>query len=476
MLTTPRFVFLCSLLLSLALPRVAPAQGWVSEDWEYRIPVIAKPDRIEGSGTFDDFPLHISLDGPAFTAVFGNAKPDGSDLLVTASDGTTILRREVVGFDPIAQLAEIWVRAETFSKTANLFYLYYGNPAADLPARPIDAWSDDYRVVYHFAQDPGGGWLRDSSPRRADAQLLSIRNWTSSDVMTGPLHQAWNFNGTTHHIATKSISSSDSSFVISAWVENLAPGVNFLMQCNPGFWKVSSQINSTSNRPDLATVDGQVRWFPNPLPFDTGFHHFAFVLDAVADTAIFYFDGVPQPIQSTFPVGLTTLYRKALINPSGNEPVGVFGPMFFNLDDIHFGGGDEFRIRNGVLSPEWIMTEYRNQSDALGFFEFGAPQTANATSVAGLGTTVLGAAQPNPFRASTSVQFTLARRGAVSLAVYDLAGREVARLLDGEMEAGTHETHWSGRSGDGQRVAAGVYFLRLSTQEGTQTRKLSFVR
>ncbi|MBI5168223.1 MAG: S8 family serine peptidase [Candidatus Eisenbacteria bacterium] len=79
---------------------------------------------------------------------------------------------------------------------------------------------------------------------------------------------------------------------------------------------------------------------------------------------------------------------------------------------------------------------------------------------------------PNPFSTGTSIRFSLAQRGHVNVQVIDASGRHVATLQDGEMPAGQHQLEWAGRTSQGTRVAAGVYFYRLTTPGFTQTRKM----
>lgn len=86
----------------------------------------------------------------------------------------------------------------------------------------------------------------------------------------------------------------------------------------------------------------------------------------------------------------------------------------------------------------------------------------------------LSAARPNPFRAATMIRFDLPRSGAVELAVFDVAGREVVRLADGILPAGTHERRWNPDARGG--AAAGVYFARLSFEGRTETRTLVLQR
>ena len=83
---------------------------------------------------------------------------------------------------------------------------------------------------------------------------------------------------------------------------------------------------------------------------------------------------------------------------------------------------------------------------------------------------------PNPFGASTVVTFSLARPAPVSLAIYDLAGRRVRLLLEGERGAGGHEIRWDGRNDRGGAVASGVYFARLSAGGAASTARLNLVK
>ncbi len=82
----------------------------------------------------------------------------------------------------------------------------------------------------------------------------------------------------------------------------------------------------------------------------------------------------------------------------------------------------------------------------------------------------------NPFRDFTSLGFSLPARGEARLAVYDVAGREVARLIDGVIAAGEHVVSWEALDGSGAPLAAGVYLARLSTPAGSAATRLVVVR
>lgn len=83
----------------------------------------------------------------------------------------------------------------------------------------------------------------------------------------------------------------------------------------------------------------------------------------------------------------------------------------------------------------------------------------------------LGSAYPNPFNAVTKIEFELARDGWTHLAVYDLTGRSVATLVQGEMKAGHYNY-----SVDAVALASGVYLLQLQTERQTATQKLVLVK
>ncbi|MCH8024027.1 MAG: T9SS type A sorting domain-containing protein, partial [Candidatus Marinimicrobia bacterium] len=83
---------------------------------------------------------------------------------------------------------------------------------------------------------------------------------------------------------------------------------------------------------------------------------------------------------------------------------------------------------------------------------------------------------PNPFNPSTTVRFDLPLATSVHLAVYDLLGREVLRLVDGHLEAGYHQRVWNGRDRDGREVPTGIYFVRLVSGEFSAVRKMILMK
>ncbi len=79
---------------------------------------------------------------------------------------------------------------------------------------------------------------------------------------------------------------------------------------------------------------------------------------------------------------------------------------------------------------------------------------------------------PNPFATVTGIAFSIPAKTHVQLSVFDVAGRRIAVLQDGELEAGAHSVVWDGNDFTGKRVASGVYFSQLVTDDQIRTRKM----
>jgi hypothetical protein len=78
---------------------------------------------------------------------------------------------------------------------------------------------------------------------------------------------------------------------------------------------------------------------------------------------------------------------------------------------------------------------------------------------------------PNPFNATTTIEYALPQAGQVKLQIYDICGRAVATLAEGHVPAGHHSTIWDARG-----MPSGMYLVRLQTEGFTETTKVTLLR
>jgi spore coat protein A, manganese oxidase len=83
---------------------------------------------------------------------------------------------------------------------------------------------------------------------------------------------------------------------------------------------------------------------------------------------------------------------------------------------------------------------------------------------------------PEPFHGNTSISYGIGYEQRVKLSVYNALGQEVKTLVNGTVTHGLHSMAWDGTSNSGSQVAAGTYFYKLETQNGSQTRRATLVR
>lgn len=115
------------------------------------------------------------------------------------------------------------------------------------------------------------------------------------------------------------------------------------------------------------------------------------------------------------------------------------------------------------LEGEYELTILRGVSDVQ-----DEPDLPTATSLAGI--------YPNPFNPQTTISYELAAAGVVELAVYDLKGALVRRLVSEPRPAGRHRAVWNGEDESGQRVASGVYLARFKAGSHQDFRKVVMVK
>ena len=84
---------------------------------------------------------------------------------------------------------------------------------------------------------------------------------------------------------------------------------------------------------------------------------------------------------------------------------------------------------------------------------------------------VLNQAYPNPFNPSTTVSYSISNESAVSIAVYDMMGRQIAELMNDVQPAGAHDYIW-----EASNQPSGIYFIQVTVDNNAQIQKVMLIK
>jgi hypothetical protein len=138
-------------------------------------------------------------------------------------------------------------------------------------------------------------------------------------------------------------------------------------------------------------------------------------------------------------------------------------------------GGDaagsryEFRDEDVTANRTYWYKLQEVNTDGMGT-EFG-PYSVTYRLAYGLEQNV-----PNPFNPATTIKYSLATDGPVTLTIYDVSGARVRELVNDRQRADVYRVTWDGMNDHGQRVASGMYFYRLVAGKYLQTKKMMLLK
>ena len=161
--------------------------------------------------------------------------------------------------------------------------------------------------------------------------------------------------------------------------------------------------------------------------------------------------------------GGASIFRNLTQNIPPPAPAGdyTFRAVCGNHPGLVF-ADDSFPFsKSGVLSAgngynNWLVDGWENRSSAKNYLPLTCELKQN---------------YPNPFNPETNLEFTLAEDGNTTLSVYNLAGEEVALLIDGHLQAGRHSLAWNAED-----LPSGIYFCRLQSAGFSEVRKMILLK
>jgi hypothetical protein len=88
----------------------------------------------------------------------------------------------------------------------------------------------------------------------------------------------------------------------------------------------------------------------------------------------------------------------------------------------------------------------------------------------------LGQNYPNPFNPTTRFEVSIPKTAYVTIAIYDVLGRQITTLMNGQQGAGYYTMEWDARDARGLNVPTGIYFIRMLSDEFNQTQKIMLMK
>lgn len=146
--------------------------------------------------------------------------------------------------------------------------------------------------------------------------------------------------------------------------------------------------------------------------------------------------------------------------------------------------GDSVYVRVKMILPTMMTPTFQYAVDTLHYTSpLGTRHVIimiNDELLTGIGELtqkpMLGNSFPNPFYSLTTIPFELDEPGDVSLSVTDISGCMVRSLCSGKWSEGTHSVTWDGTGNNGNKLPAGVYFYRLTTEKQTSVKRMVIIR
>ena len=151
----------------------------------------------------------------------------------------------------------------------------------------------------------------------------------------------------------------------------------------------------------------------------------------------------------------------ALVNNGTGQTINLYGYPSANIN---------LPSKGGFSSPEDFMATYPFVGEAQFMLSVFSDLTATEEEIVPE-TITLHNAYPNPFNPSTMISFDLIESDKVSLNIFDLAGRQVASLINKVMIPGTHQISWNP-----SQVSSGVYLVKLIIGNTSLNQKITYVK
>lgn len=336
----------------------ASASAWWNGDWALRKQItIDASAALQGSKTgLSDVPVLIRLHEGVFD--FTQAAQDGADLRFVAEDDTTPLAFHIEKFDPIFNLAFVWVKLPAVApgKPVNV-WMYYGNEKATAGSEPDKTWDANQTLVYHFAER--------GTPAVDSTAFHNTALTTVAQDDGGLIGSAAKFDGQSivSLPASPSLNTpAGGRMTLSLWVKPAAGASGVLYAHRDGATGVVLGLNAGAPYVSIIDQDGQQQQSASTTVIDEkNWHHIAVV---AGEQLTLYVDGKAEaPIAARLP--------PLNVAASVGGEVGVPGAA---VTEGFSGLIDELQIAKVARDAAWIRFASVNQGPNDSIVRFGADE------------------------------------------------------------------------------------------------------
>lgn len=355
------------LVLLLGLPMMAHA--WWNTEWSYR-----KKIALDGAetpalgGPVQQVLVPIRLHAGNFP--FLDAQQGGGDLRFMADDDKTPLNFHVEQFDPVNEVAIIWVQVPVVGGKDAGIYMYFGN--ADAPTAGSAKGSFDPHTVaaFHFAD-------RDGMPHDATGYGNRVAQSSGKTGANGAIGFGMALASTQSmrmEAASSLATPAGTGWTVGMWVKTADPASNgTLLTRQEGDSKLV--LGLEGGRPYLAVSGGaHAGRIAADKPVDgASWHHLAF---ALGDRARLYVDG--QEV-ATGAMHLPEFKGDVLIGADASGTGGVAAEI------------DELQISNMMRSPEWLRAAALGQHPQSKLAQYGGDESGGGSEYGAVLRTLLNA-------------------------------------------------------------------------------------
>jgi len=356
-----------------------PADGQQLSGFNWTSILTVDHNQVVGNVNLIDFPLLVSLTLPQLKSVSNGGvvnNMNGYDI-VFSGENNQQLDHEIEYYNPTTGEYRAWVRLPLLYHNVNTeLSISCGNPSYQSNPTTQNTWSDEFEGVWHMDDNPTTSELIDAA---GTYNGIPSSDMNASDVVQGKIGNSIDFDGSNDYFA-----------IMDKYYE----GVTAINQLTVTAWVKSTYNNNSSWNSNWSIIDFDRSEYFNFFVHGQGKASFSTKSSSIND---FHGgsngqmnDGNWHQMTGVYDGQKKYLYIDGILvntknNPHNNEPLGSDLKRFgfigdgseassFNgtRNEIGFKGQlDEIRLLNIAKSPEWIATEYNNQSNPESFVSIG---------------------------------------------------------------------------------------------------------